>query len=101
MPGVSGGYTLTFSKKNYDVRYILEKEKEKGTIITNYICDAIRFYANRNTVNVAEADIENIIIEKINEILQSNNECIVKEEHKKSYDLEDFSFIDESDLEED
>lgn len=46
MPAVKqgGGYTLTFAKKNQDVRDHLDKLKAKKVVITDYICEAIRFY---------------------------------------------------------
>lgn len=109
MPSVKqgGGYTLTFAKKNSDVKYILDNEKEKGTIITNYICEAIRFYyCNKDAIdiNISNDDIESIIAKKVNEILKdklgSNLEENITEE-SKNYDLEDDTFIDDSDLEED
>lgn len=39
-----GGYTLTFSRKNKDIKELLEKKQQQGIIITDYICNAIRFY---------------------------------------------------------
>ena len=45
MPAVKqgGGYTLTFSKKNQDVKDILADVKKDNRIkITDYICEAIR-----------------------------------------------------------
>lgn len=112
MPSVKqgGGYTLTFAKKNSDVKDILDSEKEKGTVITNYICDAIRFYhCNKGivNVNVSKDDIESIIAKKVNEILQTKLSDDNKvedgqvDEEAKVYNLEDGNGIDEFDLEED
>ena len=39
-----GGITITFAPKNDDVRKILVKYKEQKMVLTDYICDAIRFY---------------------------------------------------------
>lgn len=46
MPSVKqgGGYTLTFAKKNKDVQDHLEELKKKKVTITDYLCDAVRFY---------------------------------------------------------
>lgn len=112
MPSVKqgGGYTLTFAKKNSDVKDILDSEKEKGTVITNYICDAIRFYHNNKgivDVNVSKDDIESIVAKKVSEILQSelnNSEDIERVQvqvEAKTYNLEDSNGIDDFDLEED
>ncbi|MGL5569087.1 MAG: hypothetical protein ACRDB9_07590 [Cetobacterium sp.] len=115
MPSVKqgGGYTLTFAKKNSDVKDILDNEKENGTVITNYICDAIRFYHyNKDVVdvNISKDDIESIIAKKVNEILQTKISDDIQDSkigqveevaEAKVYNLEDSSGIDEFDLEED
>ena len=46
MPSVKqgGGYTLTFAKKNKDVQDHLEELKKNKVTITDYLCDAVRFY---------------------------------------------------------
>lgn len=117
MPAVKqgGGITLTFSKKNEDVKDILDREKASGTVITNYICDAIRFYEeNKNDFkasNVTNLDIEKMIEHKIEMLLSSKNieldkakaeddKCIASAE-ETTYDLEDDEFIDDMDLDED
>ncbi|MEF9991363.1 MAG: hypothetical protein RR657_01735 [Peptostreptococcaceae bacterium] len=46
MPSVNqgGGYTLTFAQKNKDVQEHLHKLKKQKVVITDYLCDAVRFY---------------------------------------------------------
>lgn len=67
MPSVKqgGGYTLTFAKKNEDVKKLLAEKKEiKGFILTDYICEAIRFF-EANKENTKEERIRNIDIEEL------------------------------------
>lgn len=75
MPSVKqgGGYTLTFSKKNYDVRDHLEKLKKDDKVkITDYLCDAVRFYENNKNsstnVNTDLYKIENLIESKFTQL---------------------------------
>ena len=73
MPAVKqgGGYTLTFSKKNQDVKDILANVKKENRVkITDYICEAIRFYEKNKNMEVKSIvanykDIDKIIEEKI------------------------------------
>lgn len=71
MPNVrqGGGYTLTFSKKNEDVRDLLadKKANEKGFIVTDYICKAIRFFEeNKDKGTLIDiAQIKNEIIDSL------------------------------------
>ena len=108
MPSVKqgGGYTLTFSKKNSDVKEILaNKMNVKGFIATDYICDAIRFYERNkdkefNSYNKINAqDIEKLIEEKIKKVLANvhNPEGSVLKQNS----LEDVDDIDDDDIEED
>ena len=56
-----GGYTLTFSRKNKDIKELLEKKQQQGIIITDYICNAIRFFeANKDTSASAGNNVEYI-----------------------------------------
>lgn len=59
MPSVKqgGGYTLTFSRKNKDVKKLLDSKKVEGIVVTEYICTAIKFYEQykdniKNTINI-------------------------------------------------
>ena len=64
MPSIDkpgGGLTLTFAAKNEDVRKILVGCKNKKIVLTDYICNAIRFYeknkeklTNNNSLDIQE-----------------------------------------------
>lgn len=106
MPSVKqgGGYTLTFARKNQDVKSILDYKKKNKIIITDYICEAIRFYESNknkefNNNQISNIDIEKLIEDKIKIALESNIPNKVNE--NKKYNLEDTSNIDDCDIEED
>lgn len=47
----NGGLTLTFAPRNEDVRLILLGKKDnEGLVLTDYICEAIRFYEKHNHI---------------------------------------------------
>jgi len=107
MPSVKqgGGYTLTFAKKNEDVKELLAaKKKEKGMILTDYICEAVRFYEeNKNKIvnnQLGNIDIEELVKKEVSKILnniqQETEEVISSEE---VCDLE--GNLDDMDLAED
>lgn len=55
----NGGLTLTFAPRNEDVRLILlEKKDNEGLVLTDYICEAIRFYEKHNHI---PPNLDNII----------------------------------------
>lgn len=61
-----GGRTLTFSKKNEDVKEILDnKSEKKGFIFTDYVCEAIRFYEKNKDKNIGTNDIDMNLIESL------------------------------------
>lgn len=105
MPKLEKGITLTWAKKNFDVRDILIEEKLKGTVLTDFICNAIRFYENNkysenNTLN--ELDLEKIIDKKIKEALKNyNNEISITKEENKIDRLENLDDINDADIEDD
>lgn len=114
MPSVKqgGGYTLTFSKKNQDVKKHLDDLKKEGKVkITDYLCDAVRFFEeNKNTVveksnSIDYIDIDRIIEEKIKALIgntkKSIKKDIVEEEIDSISNLEDGYGVDDEDLEED
>ena len=88
-----GGITITFAPKNDDVRKILVKYKEQNMVLTDYICDAIRFYEknkmqysnNKDNIEIkelikAEIDkaLKNISLTDLNQIQKVKvNENIV------------------------
>ncbi|MGL5328295.1 MAG: hypothetical protein ACRDD7_03430 [Peptostreptococcaceae bacterium] len=90
MPSIKqgGGFTLTFSKRNEDVKKILEEKKASGIVITNYICDAIRLYeeyrveAKDTNSTIAERDIDALIESKIKAILNDMNLDLVKKDNE-------------------
>lgn len=104
-----GGHTLTFSKKNKDVREILEKYKKeaketgKAFVANDYICEAIRFY-ERNKKGVPGdgadiyLDIEKLVEEKVKKLLNESEKYKVTESSSLSL-LE--SKLSDEDIEED
>lgn len=107
MPSVKqgGGYTLTFAKKNQDVKSILDRKKKDKIVITDYICEAIRFYENNknkefNNNQISNIDIEKLIEDKIKIVLE-NNIGIDSNNEVLEHDLENTDDIDEFDIEED
>lgn len=46
------GYTLSFSRKNQDVKGMLQKQQKDGAIISDFVCEAVRFYIrNKDKIN--------------------------------------------------
>lgn len=115
MPSVKqgGGYTLTFSKKNQDVKEHLDKLKNDKVIITDYLCEAVRFFEKNKNLELKSGLIDHIDIDKIIEekikvlMLNTKNgkeeisiEKEINEENKHS--LEDgLDGINDEDIEED
>lgn len=104
MPAIDKGITLTFAKKNFDVKDILKEKKANGIIITDYICNAIRFYEkNKDNVNssIDINKIERMIEEKIEQALKDykniDKEAVITNEIKDEY-LEDIDDINDDDL---
>lgn len=97
MPSVKqgGGYTLTFSRKNQDVKDLLDSKKNDGIVVTEYICNAIKFYESHkdsveNTLNMDMVeDLVNKKMELFKKELLSNQLAIDKDEIK--HNLEDVS----------
>ncbi|WP_338894859.1 hypothetical protein [Clostridium perfringens] len=100
MPSVrqGGGYTLTFSRKNEDVKDILDKKKNKGIIITDYLCQAVRFYEEnkeKNLNNSSNIDITDLVRKEMEKILNAKE---VSESVEKNIDLEEnLEFIEDVD----
>ncbi|MGL5641430.1 MAG: hypothetical protein ACRDDM_04125 [Paraclostridium sp.] len=115
MPSVKqgGGYTLTFAKKNQDVKEHLDTLKENKVVITDYLCEAVRFYEkNKNSElqsSLDNMDIDKIIEEKIkalmgNNIRNNNEESSIEKEIniENINNLEDgLDDIPDEDIEED
>lgn len=100
MPSVrqGGGYTLTFSRKNEDVKDILDKKKNKGIIITDYLCQAVRFYEEnkeKSFNNNSNIDITELVRKEMEKILTTKE---ASRSAEKTVDLEeDLEFIDDVD----
>jgi len=97
MPSVKqgGGYTLTFSRKNQDVKDLLDSIKDEGVVVTEYICNAIRFYEHHKdnvgsnmNINMVE-ELVNRKMELLKKELLSTSFAIDKEKIK--FNLEDVS----------
>lgn len=110
MPNVSKGRMLTFSKKNQDVRDIIEDELKTGIKFPDYICNAVRFYEkykdydfNNTNKNTDLSNIDNLVENKIIEILKNKNilnlvekqELSIEEQNKKLEENLDYVDIDE------
>ena len=88
---VGGGITITFDPKNDDVREILvELKKSKKIKLTDYICEAIRFYeANKDKMNNDDkSNLDEIIKEEVSKQVKAEIEKIevsrqVKDELEK------------------
>ncbi|WP_039237500.1 hypothetical protein [Clostridium sp. K25] len=90
--------TVSFSKKNLDVKNLIDSKKEQieGFEHSQYICDAIRFYEeNKNktfdsTINADE--IRKLVDERFEELkkeLLNNNELVVEiDSEKESFNNE-------------
>lgn len=72
-----GALVLTFSKKNTDIRKLLEdkKSKDENFITTEYTCEAIRFYEKyRNALNQSnKEEIKKLIDDRLKQFFQANN----------------------------
>lgn len=92
---------LSFSKKNTDVFEILEKKKKENIIISDYICECIRYYEKKNsnkesvedTVKRVIADMlvnGSVPITTVSTVTEEDNKEEVTEE-KKYAALEDIT----------
>lgn len=70
MPSVKqgGGYTLTFSKKNKDVKTLLEDVQKEGVKITDYLCDAVRFFNENKDADIRK---DNTDIQELKDLINS------------------------------
>lgn len=104
---VGGGITITFAPKNNDVREILvELKKSKKVKLTDYICEAIRFYeANKDKTNKTDKEnLAEIIKEEVSKQVKYEIERILEEKKitlvdEMSVSLEDY--LDDIDIDED
>ena len=107
MPSVKqgGGHTITFAKKNEDVKELLaEKKKVKGFVLTDYICEAVRFYeANKGKTEnnkISSINIEDLVKQEVAKALSNiPGEIKIEESTEEAADLEDN--LDDIDIDED
>lgn len=78
MPSVKqgGGYTLTFAKKNKDVQDHLAELKKNNITITDYLCDAVRFYEKYKEDNINPTVID---LSKITDLIEKKFSIIEKQ----------------------
>lgn len=106
MPSIKqgGGYTLTFSKKNHDVRDHLDKLKEKNVVITDYLCKAVRFYEENKDKNKSEISpevLEKMIEDKIKLLIKSNDITTNTEQSSVANIEDNIDNVSDDDLEDD
>lgn len=89
----SNKFTISFSKQNQDIKDDLIKKKENNINISNYICDAIRFYESNKNNNYTQSniDIEKIIETKLSEMLKDKIISNDNEKLNESTNLEDLA----------
>lgn len=108
MPNIKqgGGYSLTFSKKNKDIKTQLDTLKRNGVTITDYICEAIRFFEkNKNNdfekSQINSKDIEIIIEKKVKQMLSEYNGNVDLQIKQQRLLEDNLDYINDEDLEED
>nr|DAV25129.1 MAG TPA: hypothetical protein [Caudoviricetes sp.] len=100
-----GSFVFTFSKKNEDVKDIIDNKKksDKNFVKTDYMCDAVRFYEKyKDNFNNNTSLNENDVIRIVNEILKTNQISVDSDVNiiNTSLNLNTDHILD-SDLEED
>lgn len=97
---VGGGITITFAAKNEDVRKLLVEYKRKKIRLTDYICDAIRFYENNKDIksDINEEKILKMIHDEVEKKLNAklkSIDYIEKKEINTEITLEDdLNYVD-------
>ena len=89
---------ISFSKKNIDVFEILEQKKKENVIITDYICECIRYYEqkhNEKDKDSVEETVKKVIanmlvngsmpVATVNSDKEENKEETIIEEKPKGY----------------
>lgn len=102
MPAVKqgGGYTLTFARKNQDVKEHLDILKENKVTITDYICKAIRFYEENKDKNLNSSAIDPLMLDKM---IEDKIKLLMKNSEEISITSleDDLTCVSDDDLEED
>lgn len=105
MPSINkpgGGITLGFAAKNEDVRLILVELKKKKINLTDYICNAVRFYEeNKDKTNTSSINIAELVRIEVEKQLKDIKIPSLIAEEEKAIDLEDVDDLDDSFCEED
>lgn len=72
-----GSLILTFSKKNIDVRKLLESKKfiNEAFVVTDYICEAIRFYEKyKDSTKFNDLEVvKRLIDERLKQFIKANS----------------------------
>jgi hypothetical protein len=72
-----GSLVLTFSKKNIDIRKLLENKKlnNETFVVTDYICESIRFYEkHKDSIEFNNLGaIKKLIDDRLKEFVQTNS----------------------------
>lgn len=72
-----GSLVLTFSKKNIDIRNLLENKKarDEAFIVTDYICQSIRFYEKyKDSAKFNDLGaVGKLIDERLKQFIQKNS----------------------------
>jgi hypothetical protein len=72
-----GSLALSFSKKNMDIRNLLENKKStsEAFIVTDYICESIRFYEKyKNSIEFNDlGTVKKLIDERLKEFMKTNS----------------------------
>lgn len=94
MPSIKqgGGYTLTFAKKNKDVQDHLEELKKQNVTITDYLCDAVRFYEKHKDDSLKPpvidlSEVTELIEKKFNTIEKKLTNIYISDEKEKDTEL--------------
>ena len=100
-----GSFVFTFSKKNEDVKNIIDNKKksDKNFVKTDYMCAAVRFYEKyKDNFNDNSSLSENDVIRIVNEILKNNQISVDSDVNVINTSLNLITdHISDSDLEED
>lgn len=95
-----GGINLAFAARNEDVRLILVGLKEKKVNLTDYVCNAIRFYEENKDKSNSNVNIAELVRLEVEKQLRDMTFYLPKE-GEKIIDLEDVEDLDDSICDED
>lgn len=101
-----GSFTFTFSKRNNDVKELLDNKKKKDTnfVVTDYMCKAVRFYEKYGKNST---ELRNLVVEIMHQELPNSYIPTAEEVTNTSSHIIDASFngniddIADDDLDED